>query len=89
MKTRPKKKKLNPIEKRLKDHDGFCRIHNYSLLNERFCTCGRDEAEGIYNEILAFLKKLDTWLEDNDSLASNSFAHSELDVLIEKLNRRK
>jgi hypothetical protein len=31
------------IERRLKKHDPFCKIHNYSDEN-RHCSCGRDEA---------------------------------------------
>lgn len=84
-KTRVKAKKLPPIEKMLKDHKPFCKMNEYSLLEERSCTCGRDAARDLYEEIKAFLKRVDDWLENNNEIFSNSVAHSELDILLEKM----
>jgi len=36
-------------------------------------------------EVMKFLRRLKKWLEDHDSLASNSAAHAELDQLLEKM----
>lgn len=84
-KIRVKQPKLPAIERMLKDHKSSCKMHEYSLMESRTCTCGRDEAMGLYVEIKAFLRRIDDWLEDNDSLESNSAAHGELDVLLERM----
>ena len=44
------------IERRLKDHDRLCKMHEYSLGDARRCTCGRDEA---VKELKALRKRVE------------------------------
>lgn len=78
-------KKLNPLEKMLKSHLPHCKMGEYSLMEDRHCTCGLEDARDIYDNIKVFLTRMDIWLEENPSLGSNSFAHVELDRLLERL----
>lgn len=78
-------KEKNPIKKMLRVHKEYCKMNEYSLMDERNCTCGRDAAQILYSDIEDFLLMLDAWLEENDSVASNSVAHNNLDHLIARL----
>lgn len=49
----------------------------------------KDYAEQTFQEVVDFLVRLDEWLEENDSLASNSSAHVELDRILENLGEKK
>lgn len=75
----------NPIKKMLRTHKEYCKINEYSLLEDRSCTCGRDAALQLYEDIEALLLKVDEWLEDQDSYSSKSSAHVELDSIIARL----
>lgn len=75
----------NPIKKMLRVHKEYCKMNEYSLMEEIGCTCGRDAALQLYEDIEGFLLKTDEWLEENGSLASNSSAHVELDKIITRL----
>lgn len=75
----------NPIKKMLRVHKEYCKVNEYSLMDERHCTCGRDAALQLYEDIEGFLLKLDEWLEENDSVSYNSRSHVDLDDLIARL----
>lgn len=75
----------NPIIKMLRTHKEYCKMVEPRVLTERSCTCGRDEALELYNDMEDYLILLDSWLEEHDVLASNSVAHHKLEQLIERL----
>jgi hypothetical protein len=77
--------KTNPVDKMLKNHLPLCKMHEWSLMEKRFCSCGRDEALRTWDGVKVFLKRLDDYLENHDSVASNSLAHADLDELMERL----
>lgn len=80
--------KTKGLDKLLKSHKDHCKMLEFSLQGKRYCSCGRDAALQeieVYREAEQFLRKLDEYLEEHDSVSSNSFAHAELDKLLEKM----
>lgn len=56
-------KEKNPIKKMLRVHKDYCKMNEYSLMEHRDCTCGRDAALQLYEDIEEFLLDLDTQIE--------------------------
>lgn len=75
----------NPIKKMLRVHKEYCKMHEYNLMEDRHCTCGRDDAQRLYEDMETFLLRLGEWMDEHDKVSSNSDAHVELDNLIERL----
>lgn len=76
----------NPVRTMLRTHRDRCMVLDPKVRQDRTCTCGRDKALELYEDIESFLIRMSEWLEDGDSrIESNSHAHKELDELIKRL----
>lgn len=75
----------NPIKKMLRTHKEYCQMLEQKVRLNRVCTCDRDDAIQLYDDMEDFLIKLDEWLEEKGTLVRHSAAHQELGSLIERL----
>lgn len=74
------------LDKVLKNHLPYCKMHEFSLQTNRHCSCGVEKARNelfILKRSFGLIEKIDEWLESHDSLSSNSFAHMDIDALLE------
>lgn len=54
----------NPIKKMLRTHKEYCQMVDQKVHFNRTCTCDRDAALQLYEDIEAFLLDLDTQIEE-------------------------
>jgi hypothetical protein len=80
------------LDKRLKHHDRMCKMHDFSLREERYCSCGKDSAIVELSVLLAameWLVKADEWFSRNDALDTHSLAVGELKEIIERAKHER
>ena len=80
------------LDKVLKNHFQHCKMHQYSLMKDRRCTCGveggRKEKE-VFDLAIKWAERAYEWFEDHDTISVNSIAYKELEEIAEKLGIKK
>ena len=84
--------KTTNLDRRLKQHDRLCKMHQYSLQDEMYCSCGRDAAIAelkVLADGMEWLYRAHQYYERNDQISANSEAGAELRDIIERaINER-
>lgn len=75
----------NPIKKMLRVHKECCKMNEYSLVEDRRCTCGRDAALQLYEDMVNYLLVLGEHIEEIDPPSPKSIGHESLENLIARL----
>lgn len=76
------------LDKVLKNHARHCAMHQFSLQDDRYCSCGRDEALDeltLLKEAADFVVKAVHWMNNLGNLETNSAAYYEMDELAKKI----
>ena len=80
------------LDRRLKQHDRLCKMFEFNLGTDRYCSCGRDAAIvelKVFTDGMEWLLKAKEYLDRNDILYSNSEAGEELREIVERAEHER